>query len=399
VKSILNGLGIGYFYKANYDKALKYYFESLELRQKDADKFEISVALNNIGLVYSTLEDFDKALLYYKQALHLRREINNNWDLETLLLNISLCYGLKNNFSEARNFAEQGLSFCGKSCNEVALSFGRHIFGLISFGQHNFSEAEAHFLESYALSKKEGEEKFNLANIYYLLRIYIHSNQLPLAEKYLKEAELLIASGIPYNDEIIEIYAQLFTLYYKSKNFEKVAFYQNKYIALKDSIYSKDLTTSLMKVEAEHLEKENKARIEFQSKILTLNEEVIFRQKIVNVSVGMVALLVIILAFVLAKGNRQKRIANRLLDEKVKQRTHQLELNQDALQRAWQERDALINMASIDIKSSIATIKGLCLLGKKDIDHPNAQQYLNKMDRASDHLSEILNRMFYSYKI
>ena len=42
--------------KAYYDKALKYLFESLEIRKIDGDKFEISVALHNIGLVYYKLE-------------------------------------------------------------------------------------------------------------------------------------------------------------------------------------------------------------------------------------------------------------------------------------------------------------------------------------------------------
>ena len=56
----------------------------------------------------------------------------------------------------------------------------------------------------------------------------------------------------------------------KSKNFKKVEFYQSKYITLKDSIYNKELTTNLMKIEAEHLEKENKEKIEFQNRILAL---------------------------------------------------------------------------------------------------------------------------------
>src|SRR5687767_15096459 len=46
LKAILNGLGSSYLFKANYDKALRFYFESLELRQRDGDKFEISIVLN-----------------------------------------------------------------------------------------------------------------------------------------------------------------------------------------------------------------------------------------------------------------------------------------------------------------------------------------------------------------
>ena len=288
---------------------------------------------------------------------------------------------------------------CSKNCNEEMLVISNHIYGIIFFGQQKFSKAQKHFLESYGLSKKIGIEQFHLDNIVYLLRIYIHHNQLQLASKYLEEAELLIASGLPYNNEIIKIYAQLFSLYIKSADFEKVAFYQNKYITLKDSIYNKELTTNLMKVEAEHLEKENKAKIEFQNRILALNEQVISGQKIANASVGTVAFLLIILAILLAKNNRQKKLANHLLDEKVKERTHTLVMNRDALQRVCEERDAVISRASNDIKSSIATIKGLCFLGLKDIDHPNAAQYLGKMDSVSYNLSATVSKMFYPYKM
>ena len=69
------------------------------------------------------------------------------------------------------------------------------------------------------------------------------------------------------------------------------------------------------------------------------------------------------------------------------------------IQRAWQERDMLISKASADIKSSIATIKGLCVLGKKEIDHPRASEYWARLDKTSDSLSAISKTMFYSSKI
>ena len=143
-------------------------------------------------------------------------------------------------------------------------------------------------------------------------------NQISLAEKALKENEGLIQSSLDYNDTIIELYIQLYKLFSKANNFEKVAFYQAKYISLKDSIYSKERTANLMKIEAEHLEKENKAKIESQAKILALNEEVILRQKYLNVVIGLVALLLVALATVLVKINNQTRRLNQLLDKKVK---------------------------------------------------------------------------------
>jgi len=91
----------------------------------------------------------------------------------------------------------------------------------------------------------------------------------------------------------------------------------------------------------------------------------------------------------------QKQRRNKLLDEQVMDRTKELEMNRDALHRAWQERDALISKATSDIQSSIATLKGLCSLGAKEIDHPLATEYWEQLDKTSNGLSATLNKMHY----
>ncbi len=399
LKSILNGLAFVSIAKANYDKALKYLFESLELKKADGDKFEISVALHNIGLVYYKLKDRDKALNYYQEALNLKNEIDNKYDLDILLVNIGLCYAYNNRFSEASKYIAEGFVKCGKDCSDNLLVQGSLGYGIIFFYEKEFSKAEQQFLKSYALSKKVSDERFQLENTIWLSEIYILNNQFSLAEKYLKEAEAIIGKNSPFNLELIRIYAQLFKLYQKNRDFEKIALYQNKYISLKDSVFNEELTKNLTKAEVEYQEKENRTRIESQNKILALNEEVMYRQKIANASVGAIAFLVIILSVILAKNNQHKQFVNKLLDERVKERTKELEMNRDALQRAWQERDVLISKASSDIQSSIATLKGLCFLGAREIDHPKATEYWKQLDNTSNGLSAIMNKMHYSYKI
>jgi tetratricopeptide (TPR) repeat protein len=393
LKSILLGLGLTYTYKASYDKALTYFFEALDLQKKDNDKFGISVVLQNIGLVYYKLKDYDIALDYFKRSLELKNSISNKSFLEILLVNISLCYSYKSNFAEAQKFINKAFSVCDRNCSETFLVHAHFGLGVISFRKQKFSDAETQFLKSYMFATKSGNERFQLDNINHLLQIYLLKNQISQAENYLKKAEDLIALGISYNLELIKVYSQLSNVFLNAKDFEKVAIYQNKYIELKDSIYNEALTTNLMKVEADHLEKENKSKIEFQNKILLLNQEVITRQKFLNIFTGIIAMLLVVLAIVLIKSNRQKRKIHYLLDEKVKERTHDLELNRDALQRACEARDALLHKTSSDINHSLATVKGLCLLGLKDIEDPHARQYLEKMNTASDNFSVILRNL------
>ena len=88
-------------------------------------------------------------------------------------------------------------------------------------------------------------------------------------------------------------------MYIKVKNHERTAFYQQKYIQLKDSVYSEELTINLMKIEADYQERENRAKIEAQGQVLQLKEEIIKRQQILNIVVSFSILVLIAFTIVL----------------------------------------------------------------------------------------------------
>lgn len=392
IKNILNGLALTYTYEAQYDNALKYHFESLQYREIDGDKAEIFIALLNIGFNYYKMQDFDRALSYYERALKLKNEINGNFDTWLIFVNISLCYAYKDDFAEARYYLDQLLSSCKESCSELILLNADFNLGVISFRQNNFTEAEQNFQASYSIAKKINDQRMLLDNIVYLAQVYIHASNLKLAENYLKEAEELIIQGTPYSLELIKVYNGLYNLYGNSGNFEKVAHYQRKYIQLKDSIFDQELTRNLMKVEAQYLERENYAKIDAQSRILALNKEVILRQRLLNAFMGAVAVLLVILAVVLIRSNRQKRTNNQMLERKVKERTKELELNRDKLQRSLDERDFVFEKISTVIRSALATIRGLCSLGLTDMEAEDRGQYIRRIDKTSEQLLMILRR-------
>src|SRR5437879_3603651 len=77
INVLLTSLAITYTLKAEYDKALKYNFETLIIREEEGDKKQISIALSNIGLIYYKLEDYRKALFYYKRSIDFMMEVND----------------------------------------------------------------------------------------------------------------------------------------------------------------------------------------------------------------------------------------------------------------------------------------------------------------------------------
>jgi tetratricopeptide (TPR) repeat protein len=240
-KTILNATGTAYLQLAQYDKALKFYFENIALSEFDNDIFFQSVTLNNIGLVHLRLRDYETALSYFKRAYLLKDTLVNKYGLDGALINIALCSALQDKLTETEEYVSRIFSICGENCSPENLEYIHYIMGIVHYKRSDFVRAETEFSKSKALNKIFPNDKLTLCNLSYLLSISIRTNQQAKVGELLKEVENLIASGIPYNFEILDVYPQLCSYYLKEKNYIKAAIIQNQYINLRDSLYGENL--------------------------------------------------------------------------------------------------------------------------------------------------------------
>lgn len=390
VKTILNALGIGYLYMAKYDKALTCFFESLELREQDKDRYEIGVVSVNIALTYLKLSNYETALKHFNRTHDLYTELGNvpESEMVTLYLNLSICHANLGAHKMASEFMNKAFLICDEDCPSLLKMGVLQESGAMLFLQGNYKKAKDHYLKSYALSSQYSSAEIHFANLIALTQVYTSLNQLDSAERYLAEAEQIIDKGSDLKFEMNVVYSKLALTYKEQGNFEKATFYLLKYKDTNDSIFNQRLTTNLMKIEAAHIEKENNQKLETQSKILTLNAEIMQRQKHTNIFAGLVAVLLIVLSIVLVRNNRRKQKLNSLLDKRVKERTRELQINRDALQHAFREREILITTTARKINTSLATLNGLCMLGKNEKE--DAREYLSKVNETLDEIRHIV---------
>jgi tetratricopeptide (TPR) repeat protein len=396
--NILNSMGNLYLAEARYDIALQRHFESLELRKGIGDEFAISVAAHNIGFVYYKIGNPDKAISYYSEALKLKKVIGNKHDIEHLLLNIGWCYIDKKDYNRAHEFFDTAFASCSDRPSDNFLMDAFLGMGYIAKGRGALNKAEEYFIKSYSTAKRNNDFRHVLDNIGQLSEIYIVRNKIQLAEKYLTEAEALIVNDDRYRLELASIYRQFSNLYSKSNDLERKVHFQEKYIALKDSIFNHQVTTNLMKAESEFVERESKTRIDTQNKILKLNNEIIFRQQIANASFGLVAVFGIAMAVILARRNKAKQVVNKLLDQKVAERTRELRSSQELMLRTLEEKSILAHKTTSELHSLIATTKGLCFLGSQEMDISSCQEYWRRLDATADGMRSTISKLTESRK-
>lgn len=367
-KRILNALALAYNFQAVYDKALYYNFKSLKIRQLENDKGEIGNALNNIGLVYYKMSDQKHALEYYHAAFSIKQQINDKEGIDQILINLALCHISLEEYDKGIQFVYKAFQECGSKCNDQIVIQGEFSLGKSLSGLKKNQEAVLHLNKSYFIARRIGDKRQMMENSFILSRILVEQNKYMEAITKLSEAELL-SKEAGYNQTLMSTYLLFSEIYSKQNNFEKASSYQSKYIRLKDKVYSDDLMQNLTKIQGDHFEEENLKRIQALRDNVALKEKSIRQQKLVNVVLSFAAGLLIIIGILIYRLYAMKRKSNKQLDQKVRQRTQQLEEGQTHLQGVLYEQKLFMENMRDEMRALMATLKGAAFDQQQVIYH------------------------------
>ena len=384
--------GIVCIERSEYDKGLRRLNLAHDLARALMDTAYVEATLNNLGVLYYKLKDYSKAVNYWKASAESQNCRNARAFKEHV--NMSLAYANLKDFNNAIKALNDCVTLCGDECSEESWIHINYASGFIFLGQKNYESAEVSLLKSYRLAQRTGNIRMLLDNIYLLADVYQKLRRTDLALLYLEEGEDIINKGVGLNLEITKVYQRFADLHLRYHDFEKAAFYQSKYIQLRDSIYNEDLTTSLMRAEANYMERYNEAKIASQKDLLLLKEEIINRQENIAVLAMLLALLTVLCCLILYSNYRFKQMMNRLLTEKIHQRTYELERSRNELLLTLRERDLIIEKAEREAVETVNTISGLCQTAREEGSQVTTHSYLKRIENTSGQLRSNLGALF-----
>ncbi|CAF1323388.1 unnamed protein product [Adineta steineri] len=108
-----HGLGYVKIGQGDYEKAIWYNEQGLEIQQKTlpSNHPRLATSYNNIGSVYYNIEEYLKALSYYEKALEIQKKTlpSNHLDLASSYNNIGCVYDSTGKHSKALSFYEKAL--------------------------------------------------------------------------------------------------------------------------------------------------------------------------------------------------------------------------------------------------------------------------------------------------
>lgn len=297
---INSSLGNLYNYLSNYDKALDFFYHSLSIKKETNDLEGIANAYKNIGNIYGSLGNYDLAFNFYFDALEKFKEMDDLKGSCVTYINLGLLYKKWGKYDKARDYLFQAI--------EPAKIIGNN--DLIA------------------------KVYFHLGDINSIV------NNFPSARKYLVDAFKIAKTS---NNKVLirDINLSLANLYAEKKKFQLAYHHYLLFSQMDDSLFNEEINNKITRLQIAETEDENSLlRKDLRIQNLELAKQKSLRNTYI-ISLVFITLLSIVLYMLFRsrkKHGQRLTLLNNKLEELVRERTRELELE---IQEKKKSEDAL----------------------------------------------------------
>ena len=242
----LYNMGIAYWMMADYDNALKYQGEALELRKATLgmNHPETAQSYNDIGILYYEMADYESASECFETALSIRKSLygEEHPDLAESYLNLGHVYFQQGDVDKALEYYEKSTSTCekalGKTHPDVAYSYSS--LGNVYFSSGDYDKTLEYCYRALDIFKAVyGEHHPQVAEIYGNLgTVYREQGDLDKAMENAGKA-LDIRQSV-YGDShpaLAVSYSNLGNIYSDKGDFDKALEYHNMALDIRQALY------------------------------------------------------------------------------------------------------------------------------------------------------------------
>ena len=310
----VNNLGMFNWNRGSYDEALKYFFEALKMNDKNGAEKESAIYLNNIGLIYQEMNLYEKALDYHKQSLKIREAYNLKHEQAASLNNIGVNLRNLGRIDEAIITFQKGADIAKTSGNLI--DYYRILDNLASAYQVNKQNDKA--IETYLLVLEkpkdfEADQKSGIHIHANLTSLYNHLDN-PQQGLFYANKGFEVLKKFPHLENIAgDLYLNAAESYYMLNDFSKARELTQKFISIKDSIFSEKNAQAVADLEIKYDTEKKEKQILIQRADLAEKNLIIQRRNAQVYGLIGLTLVLILIGYLFYK--QQKLKNNQLLKE------------------------------------------------------------------------------------
>lgn len=387
---VLSNIGMIYWKQTKLDTAVQYYLRAMKIWEDNNNEPEKAGILQNLGNVYSDQDDYDRALDYYFKALEIERKHKvPAYQISMTLSNIGTAYLSQNKLNDALKYFLESLNYLEDDDVESrAVSISN--IGITYTEMREFQKALPYLAEALKLQQETGDKDAMVHTVLGLAQVHLHDNNFTEAEAYGKRA-LDLAKEVAERNREAEAWQMLSTIASKKGDYKNAFDYYTNYIAVRDSIRSKENIFQIAHLEAGY---QSEKKLELLKKESEQRE---FRRNAIGA--GLIALLIIAALIVSRQRLKIKQSKELILvNAQLKKQSQQLEKQTTKLQELDRAKSAffanishefrtpltLILNSLVDRISSIKTSGDKKDLEQLEMMHRNAGRLLNLINQLLD---------------
>lgn len=338
---------------------------------------KIGSTLNNIAYTYTRLNDYETAIKYLQESLELRRKQKDTLGTIYVLNNLGGAYGSQGKYPEALTQFEEVLRMATPLNNQsmIASSYGNIGDVYINLAQY---EKAIPYLEKQLTITTQLGDKYMICNaLINLGKSYTYLKRFGLAENYFQQA-LELSKELGTSDNITQSYKYLSEMSEERGDYQAALEYSKLYRAISDSIFSADNKAKMdelrVQLDAYKIEQDN-ILLQKENELQNIQLGNYQTQRILWGS--LVAMLLILALFFIVlyqyrtRTNRQLRAINTT-------------------------KDRLFALVAHDLKNPLSAFKSITQSLNENIDSIEKEEigyFLKKLYNSSDKLYLLLQNL------
>ena len=306
-------------FKGHYSSAFEFFYKNLAMVSKRDDSHALGYQLLDLGVLYYKVRNNAKAMELYSRASSL---LKIDRSIQFLgYMNTSLC------LSEL-GFPSLALAYCDSAFSlangrEKDLLHAEFAVGFAKLKLSCYEEARIMFKNSLARSIQLGDTRMEADNLLYIGKTWLAEGMLDSAESVLIRAEELGAQN-QFKEILLDTYRGVMQIADRRNDFLQLTTYQQKYIQLKDDVYSIELEKNLASLEGEWYEYVNGKVIDSQELEIDERYNALMYQQWISVTLCLIVLLVVFIIGLYLRGIYLQRRSQVLLEAQVYSRVKRL---------------------------------------------------------------------------